>query len=171
MVGSESINLQDQNALILDIETFSIPGLLHKQWIKRHESYSDTRNHGNNDVVLIKTAQKIQPKLEGNKFVVNSVCLPENSYRPSGLAKVVGWGGIGVDRTPVTEATTANNMLITNQQANTFIQQHRIYFGDEGGQKYFIYNISFRDYDLVSMASRAPGLGTPDLTAYQGYQF
>ena len=166
MIESSSLKADDPTAQILEVESIEFPGLVYFPWVKKHEKYGKTVE-GNDDILLIKTVDKISPKIIENEFVVNSICLSEPNYKPSGIARIAGWGFQGINRDIIQDLIVVDNPVISNEEADKVIKGTPHHYGN-GGQ-YYVYNISLSEKELCSMASHNPGLmGRSDPLEFNG---
>ena len=169
MMGTSSLSPSDKTGQIVEIEAVTVPGLIYKPWVKRHENFGQKYNE-NDDILLIKTATKMEPKLKGNEFVINSICLPEpemylehKSEKPLGRAYVAGWGLTDNRSSTLQEVEVP---LISNEMANKILKESRYYFGSEG--LYFIYNFTLGKKDIGTMANVPLGTGVIPPGAFNG---
>ena len=63
-----------------------------------HEAWD--RKSNDNDIALYKTDRPIRYKIaeESGKFLVNSICLPRESYTDPDFATVAGWGRVAANK-------------------------------------------------------------------------
>ena len=94
-----------------------------KRWIERHKGFN--MQTIKDDIALVKTSKPIEFKIENDRFVVNSICLPQRDYEPKGWATISGWG-----RTEFYEENTHSKQLleikcpiITNEKCNRLIKE------------------------------------------------
>ena len=172
MIGSNSLSISDKTAQIVEVESVLVPGIFYKPWVKRHEDFGTIYND-NEDLLLIKTATKMEPKLKGNDFVVNSICFPEpemaleyKSTKPLGMAHISGWSSDGYEKDLAPILKDVQVPIISNDLANKVLKETRHYFGDEG--LYYVYNFTFSKKDLATMAIVPPGTGIIPLTTFNG---
>ena len=112
MFGSNSINRNDNKAkYIMPLKLI------------RHPNYNYF--YDDNDLALIKTKQMIKFFVSNDRFIVNSICLPQMNARLDGFANVTGWGRMGEKRIRPDHLQIIELLSIDKNQCGMLIFQTR----------------------------------------------
>ena len=148
-MSSEIVNITNSN-------NYSIT--TRKRWVEIHADFNITTII--NDIALVKTSKPIEFKIENDRFVVNSICLPQRDYEPKGWATLSGWGLTDYNLYNILSVPKQLQEfkcpIITNEECNRLIKETR-YYNPNGSRIEF--NLSFmKESQFCCYSSLSPGM-------------
>ena len=89
MFGSNSLlSVNDSSKVVGAEEAFFLPSMQVNESFREH-----TRNTFTNDLMILKLNKEINLTIDHDKFIVNTICLPNKDTKPfSKYAIASGWG-------------------------------------------------------------------------------
>ena len=111
MFGSNSLlSVNDSSKVVGAEEAFFLPSMQVNESFREH-----TRNTFTNDLMILKLNKEINMTIDHDKFIVNTICLPNKDTKPfSKYAIASGWGATTLEGAATSILKVSIIMVIAN---------------------------------------------------------